>query len=83
MHGVETPARLPLLVAFSFWLLHGFGFAGALAEVGLPQHSIAVALLFFNLGVEFGRLKVRGRGPNGGRLVPHRNGASMPRNSGH
>ncbi|MBR1187416.1 HupE/UreJ family protein [Bradyrhizobium sp. AUGA SZCCT0160] len=49
-------ARLPWLVAFSFGLLHGFGFAGALAEVGLPQHSIAVALLFFNIGVEIGQL---------------------------
>jgi len=49
-------ARLPWLVAFSFGLLHGFGFAGALADVGLPQHSIAVALLFFNVGVEIGQL---------------------------
>jgi hydrogenase/urease accessory protein HupE len=49
-------ARLPWLVAFSFGLLHGFGFAGALAEVGLPQHAIAVALLFFNVGVEIGQL---------------------------
>jgi hydrogenase/urease accessory protein HupE len=49
-------ARLPWLVAFCFGLLHGFGFAGALAEVGLPQHAIPVALLFFNLGVEVGQL---------------------------
>jgi hydrogenase/urease accessory protein HupE len=49
-------ARLPWLVAFSFGLLHGFGFAGALAEVGLPQHAIPVALLFFNVGVELGQL---------------------------
>src|SRR3981189_796985 len=49
-------ARLPWVVAFSFGLLHGFGFAGALAEVGLPQHAIPVALLFFNLGVEIGQL---------------------------
>ena len=49
-------ARLPWLVAFSFGLLHGFGFAGALAEVGLPRHAIPVALLFFNLGVEIGQL---------------------------
>jgi hydrogenase/urease accessory protein HupE len=48
--------RLPWLVAFSFGLLHGFGFAGALAEVGLPQHAIPVALLFFNIGVEIGQL---------------------------
>jgi hydrogenase/urease accessory protein HupE len=44
------------LVAFTFGLLHGFGFAGALAEVGLPQSSIPIALLFFNVGVEIGQL---------------------------
>ncbi len=49
-------ARAPWLVAFSFGLLHGFGFAGALAEVGLPQTAIAVALLMFNVGVEIGQL---------------------------
>jgi hydrogenase/urease accessory protein HupE len=49
-------ARWPWLVAFCFGLLHGFGFAGALAEVGLPHHAIPVALLFFNLGVEAGQL---------------------------
>ena len=55
--GKPSPtARLPWLVAFSFGLLHGFGFAGALAEVGLPQHAISVALLFFNVGVEIGQL---------------------------
>ena len=49
-------ARRPWLVAFCFGLLHGFGFAGALAEVGLPDHAIPIALLFFNLGVEVGQL---------------------------
>jgi hydrogenase/urease accessory protein HupE len=49
-------ARWPWLVAFCFGLLHGFGFAGALAEVGLPHHAIPIALLFFNLGVETGQL---------------------------
>jgi hydrogenase/urease accessory protein HupE len=48
--------RWPWLVAFTFGLLHGFGFAGALSEIGLPQHSIPYALLFFNLGVEAGQL---------------------------
>jgi hydrogenase/urease accessory protein HupE len=48
--------RWPWLIAFCFGLLHGFGFAGALAEVGLPQHAIPIALLFFNLGVEIGQL---------------------------
>ena len=49
-------ARAPWVVAFSFGLLHGLGFAGALAEVGLPQTAIPVALLMFNLGVELGQL---------------------------
>jgi hypothetical protein len=48
--------RRPWLVAFAFGLLHGLGFAGALAEVGLPPNAIPVALLFFNLGVEVGQL---------------------------
>ena len=46
----------PWLVAFTFGLLHGFGFAGALTEIGLPEHAIPLALLFFNLGVEAGQL---------------------------
>lgn len=49
-------ARAPWLVAFTFGLLHGFGFAGALSEVGLPQKAIPLALLTFNLGVEVGQL---------------------------
>ena len=48
--------RFPWMVAFTFGLLHGFGFASALREVGLPQSSIPVALLFFNIGVEIGQL---------------------------
>ena len=46
----------PWLVALIFGLLHGFGFAGALIEVGLPQAEIPLALLLFNLGVEIGQL---------------------------
>ena len=49
-------ARAPWIVAFGFGLLHGFGFAGALAEVGLPQKAIPLALLAFNVGVEIGQL---------------------------
>ena len=49
-------ARAPWLVAFAFGLLHGFGFAGALSEIGLPAGHIPVALLFFNVGVEIGQL---------------------------
>jgi uncharacterized membrane protein HdeD (DUF308 family) len=44
------------VVAFAFGLLHGLGFASALAQVGLPPLSIPVALLFFNVGVEIGQL---------------------------
>jgi len=52
----DLALRFPWLVAFAFGLLHGFGFAGALAEVGLPQHAVPIALLFFNVGVELGQL---------------------------
>jgi hypothetical protein len=48
--------RFPWIVAFAFGLLHGFGFAGALSEVGLPTRAIPLALLFFNVGVELGQL---------------------------
>ena len=50
--------RFPWVVAFGFGLFHGFGFAGALADIGLPQGEIATALLAFNLGVEAGQLLV-------------------------
>ena len=48
--------RRPWIVAFVFGLLHGLGFAGALREVGLPEQSIPLALLLFNVGVELGQL---------------------------
>lgn len=44
------------LIAFILGLLHGFGFAGVLAEVGLPEQSTPLALVFFNVGVELGQL---------------------------
>ncbi len=50
--------RAPWIVAFTFGLLHGFGFASALLEVGLPQARLPAALLGFNLGVELGQLAV-------------------------
>lgn len=49
-------SRLPWIVAFTFGLLHGFGFAGALNEIGLPQSAIPLALFTFNVGVEVGQL---------------------------
>lgn len=57
IQGKQTlTSRKPWLVAFSFGLLHGFGFAGALADIGLPQTEIPLALAFFNIGVETGQI---------------------------
>jgi hydrogenase/urease accessory protein HupE len=60
VHGVQgrpgLTARWPWVVAFTFGLLHGFGFASALNEIGLPQNAIPLALFFFNVGVELGQL---------------------------
>ena len=46
----------PWLAAFAFGLLHGFGFAGALRDIGLPDENLWLALLSFNLGIELGQL---------------------------
>ncbi|MFW6093702.1 MAG: HupE/UreJ family protein [Pseudomonadota bacterium] len=51
-------ATAPWLMAFAFGLLHGFGFAGALAEIGLPGDELGWALLAFNVGIEVGQLGV-------------------------
>lgn len=48
--------RRPWLMAAGFGLLHGLGFAGALAEAGLPKEAIVQALLAFNIGIELGQL---------------------------
>ena len=53
---VGLASKYPWIIAFIFGLLHGFGFAGALAEIGLPHHAITLALVFFNIGVELGQL---------------------------
>jgi hypothetical protein len=58
LERLESPARLRWLVAFVFGLIHGFGFAGMLAEIGLPPGRVAAALLGFNLGVELGQLAI-------------------------
>jgi len=47
-------ARAPWVVALTFGLLHGLGFAGGLSDAGLPQAHIPLALFFFSLGVETG-----------------------------
>ena len=46
----------PWWLAGGFGLLHGMGFAGALVQIGLPQSSVPLALLFFNLGIEAGQI---------------------------
>lgn len=48
--------RYPIAVSSTFGLLHGFGFAAVLTEIGLPQTEIPAALLFFNIGVEIGQI---------------------------
>ena len=58
--GASSLARSPWVIAFGFGLLHGFGFAGALADIGLPEQARAMALLLFNVGVEIGQLMVVG-----------------------
>lgn len=57
----KTPSimgRRPWVMSGGFGLLHGLGFAGALADVGLPDSDIPLALLSFNIGIEFGQLLV-------------------------
>ena len=55
---VARPARLRAAVAFAFGLVHGFGFAGVLAEMELPTDRLVPALFGFNVGVELGQLAV-------------------------
>ena len=56
-HGkFDLANRAPWIMAFAFGLLHGFGFGGALKQIGLPQSDVPLALLTFNLGVEAGQL---------------------------
>lgn len=51
-------ARRRWLVAFAFGLIHGFGFAGVLSDLGLPQSSLLLSLVSFNIGVEIGQLAI-------------------------
>lgn len=48
--------RFPVTVSASFGLLHGFGFAAVLRDIGMPQTELPTALLFFNVGVEIGQV---------------------------
>jgi len=54
--GPTLLGRFPWAMAFAFGLLHGFGFAGALREAGLPAGDVPRALLSFNVGIELGQL---------------------------
>ncbi len=57
MRGEKSiTSRRPWLVAFIFGLLHGFGFAGALSDIGLPNGEVPLALFLFNVGVELGQI---------------------------
>ena len=53
---VGLTERYPWLIAFLFGLFHVLGFAGALSEIGVPQHEVPLALFTFNVGVETGQL---------------------------
>jgi len=53
---ISLTERYPWVVAFAFGLFHGLGFAGALSDIGVPQHGVPLALLMFNVGVETGQL---------------------------
>ena len=53
-----TIDRRRWLMAFSFGLVHGFGFASVLADLGLPQGALVLALVGFNVGVELGQLAI-------------------------
>jgi hypothetical protein len=82
----SVPRLYPWLVALIVGLLHGLGFAGALAEVGLPNGEIPLALFAFNVGVELGQLAFVAAVLSLVRLVhvlPLRVPASAPRAAGY
>ena len=54
----QLTAWAPWLMAFVFGLLHGLGFAGALRDVGLPEDTLWLALLLFNVGIEVGQIAI-------------------------
>ena len=56
LRRAERPARLRVAIAFSFGLVHGFGFAGFLIDMALPEARLLTALFGFNVGVEVGQL---------------------------
>ncbi len=65
----KIASRYPQLVAFGFGLLHGFGFAGVLGDIGLPRDLALPALALFNIGLEVGQLMVVGAALVAGRFL--------------
>jgi len=55
-HSQSFTERKPWIISASFGLLHGFGFAGALSDIGMPYQDVPTALFTFNIGVEFGQV---------------------------
>ncbi|TNF97834.1 MAG: HupE/UreJ family protein [Gammaproteobacteria bacterium] len=55
-YETDLTERFPWFMVFMFGLVHGFGFAGALSESGLPDYALVPALLFFNIGIELGQI---------------------------
>ena len=60
LENIYSPRLKPsrLGIVFAFGLVHGLGFAGALAEMGLPKNAYFTSLIMFNLGVELGQLTI-------------------------
>ncbi|UVT15375.1 MAG: HupE/UreJ family protein [Nitrospira sp.] len=56
LHPLMTHRRW--MIAFGFGLIHGFGFAAVLTDLGLPHHSLLLSLVSFNIGVELGQLVI-------------------------
>ncbi|MDX2169520.1 MAG: HupE/UreJ family protein [Deltaproteobacteria bacterium] len=71
-HAGSTLRRFPWAMAIAFGLLHGFGFAGALVDAGLPRGDVPLALLGFNLGIEAGQLALVGTALLAAALVTRR-----------
>jgi hydrogenase/urease accessory protein HupE len=69
VRGPTLLGRFPWAMAFAFGMLHGFGFAGALREAGLPAGDVPRALFSFNAGIELGQLACVGAALTAGMLL--------------
>jgi len=75
-------ARAPWRLCFAFGLLHGLGFAGALAQVGLPPDAIPLALVGFNGGIELGQLGIVSVAGGAGAVLRRAGGHGLSRAAG-